>query len=378
MRICFIEDTPLHGGTQIWVTEATEEFIKKGHDITIIAPENSWITNECKKKGAKIVPYNYTDIIKGGEKELNIWGEGLSDCDVAVCTIHPPREDFHCSVFGARAIKSFDLDTILIPKTGTIVPEYSREFYLPDPEINSHVITITDFTRKYLIKNYNIPPDGIELIYQGTDISSFNPSENINMKAEKIYSVPKNSFPVIGCVGSFEHRKGQPVLLEALKKMIDGPFPGVHLLMVGDGPDEEMLKQKTAELGLTKNITFFPFTREPVYIYGRINILTLPSLYKEGLPNVLLEAMAMGIPVVASDLAGVPELVLDGKTGFKTIPGDVNSLFEKLVKLASDPDGLKAIGAAAKKFVTSDFDKGKQFNIFLEFFSGLKNKSLNR
>jgi hypothetical protein len=76
---------------------------------------------------------------------------------VTICTVHPPREGFHCSVFAAHCIKDGELDTHLITKAGTIVPEYLREFYMPEEKINSSVIAIADFTRRYLIETYNIP-----------------------------------------------------------------------------------------------------------------------------------------------------------------------------------------------------------------------------
>ena len=69
------------------------------------------------------------------------------------------------------------METHLIPKTGTIVPEYLREFYLPDESIQSSVIAITDFTRSYLIETYHIPAEKVALIYQGTDTERFQHSE---------------------------------------------------------------------------------------------------------------------------------------------------------------------------------------------------------
>ena len=73
--------------------------------------------------------------------------------------------------------------------------------------------------------------------------------------------------------------------------------PNIHLILVGDGPDEGMLKGLVREKGLDDHISFFPFTQEPNYVFERLDITILPSLYKEGLPNVLLESMSMGVPV---------------------------------------------------------------------------------
>ena len=374
MHIGFIEDTHLHGGTQIWVSEATRVFINKGEDVTVIAPLDSWVANECSKAGARIIAYDWDKVVTKDDESKNIWINGLNNCDVAVCTVHPPRNGFHCSVFGAECIKQAGLDTVLIPKTGTIVPEYLREFYLPDDSINVRVISITDFTRKYLVNNYKIPAEKVELIYQGTEVDRFTSSDKNKVEALRRYPLCNTAWPVLGSVGSFEERKGQVILLNAVAKLAAGSMPNIHLMLVGDGPDEEMLKAKVKTMNLGKNVTFFPFTSEPNYIFERIDILVLPSLYKEGLPNVLLEAMSMGLPVIASKLAGVPEVVFDGKTGYMTKPGDQSGLIDAIAKLSSDKNAYIKMGKNARKLMEEKFDKRVQFNEFLKFFHKITGK----
>ncbi|MFH1905293.1 MAG: glycosyltransferase family 4 protein [bacterium] len=374
MHIGFIEDTHFHGGTQIWVSEATRVFINKGEDVTVIAPLDSWVANECSKAGAHIIAYDWDRVVAKGDEFKKIWIEGLNNCDVAVCTVHPPRHGFHCAVFGAECIKQAGLDTILMPKTGTIVPEYLRKFYLPDDSINVKIISITDFTRKYLIDNYKMPSEKVELIYQGTEVDRFSSSDKNKAEALRRYPLCGTAGPVLGSVGSFEERKGQVILLEAVAKLAAGPIPDIHLMLVGDGPDEEMLKAKVKTMNLEKNVTFFPFTNEPNYVFERIDILVLPSLYKEGLPNVLLEAMSMGLPVVASKLAGVPEVVFDGETGYMIKPGDRSELIDAIVKLSLDKNACLKMGRNARKLMEEKFDKKVQFNEFLKFFHKITGK----
>lgn len=368
LNIGFIEDTPLHGGTQIWVTEAVKDFLSKGHNVTVLAPENSWVFKECKKLNANVTGYDYREVEKETSAEMLKWKKALESSSVAVCTVHPPRNGFHCSVFAAKVIKKFNLDSVLLPKTGTIVPEYKREFYIPDESIKSHVITITDFTRKYLIENYKIPEDEITLIYQGTDITSFKPGSHIFEESKRRYLLPDSSYPVVGNVGSFEKRKGQKILIDSFKDVIS-EFPDAKLMFVGDGPDEELLKARVKEYDLQESVKFFPFTREPQYVYGRIDLLVLSSLYKEGLPNVLLESLAMGIPVIASDIAGIPEIVIEEKTGYLVKPGDKKQLTDSIIKMVSDIEKMREMGRNGIEYVISNFDKKRQFDSFLRFFN---------
>ena len=367
MRVCFIEDTDLRGGTQIWVSEAVRIFISRGADVTVLTSKSGWLAQDCADTGAKVVTYDYDGVIKQDEENVDIWAEALSDSDVAVCTVHPAREGFHCSVFAAKVISEKGLETILIPKTGTIVPEYKREYYAPVQDINYKVIVITDFTRRYLIDTYKIPAENVELIYQGTEVAKFTKNPANLEKAKTAYSLPVNAAPILGSVGSFEERKGQVVFLEALKKMKE-KLPDVHLMLVGDGPDEQMLKQKVNEMDLESSVSFFPFTSTPQLIFEIVDILVLSSLYKEGLPNVLLEAMSMELPVVSSNLAGVPEIVKNGETGYMVKPGDIDDLSEAVIKLWSDKEAYNSMSKNARKLMEDKFDKKRQFDEFLNYF----------
>jgi glycosyltransferase involved in cell wall biosynthesis len=372
MHICFIEDTPLHGGTQIWVTEATRNFLAKGHQVTVLAPHDTWMVGEIAATSARVVTYDWEGVVGQGDDDLRIWQEALAPCDVAVCTVHPPRDGFHCSIFAAKAISSGGLKTHLIPKTGTIVAAYLRAFYEPDPSIASSVIAITGFTRDYLVDDYRIDAQKVALLYQGTEIGRFQPSEAGKVTAAARYRLPDHAHPVLGCIGSLEERKGQTALLQALQKVISDALPNAHLMLVGDGPDEQMLRAKVSSMELSENVTFFPFTREPTVVFERIDITVLSSLFKEGLPNVLLESLAMEVPVVATRLAGVPEIVIEGRTGLLVEPGDVDALAEAIIRLGSDPDGRRRMGVEGRALIAAEHDKERQFERFLQHFHELQ------
>ena len=367
MRVCFLEDTKLHGGTQIWVAEAASIFLNNGIDVSVLTPTGGYVAEKCAEMGAEVYTYDFDEVISKKDIFKEIWKSALEDSDVAVCTIHPPRNGFHCSVFAAEVIDEFKLTTTLIPKTGTIVPEYKREYYKPDQDINYNVISITDFTKRYLIDEYKIPEEKVELIYQGTEVDKFTKNNDQNLEAQSRYKLPENAAPVLGSVGSFEERKGQMVLLESIDK-IKSVLPDVHLMLVGDGPDEEKLKARVKEMNLQDNVSFFPFTSEPQFIFEKLDILVLSSLYKEGLPNVILEAMAMELPVVSSKLAGVPEVVVDGETGYMTEPGNADEIAKAVEKIFSDKENYKKMAMNARKLMASKFDKKNQFKAFADFF----------
>ena len=171
-HICFIEDTTLHGGTQIWVAEAMRAFMAKGHEVTLLTAAGGFNAQDGATTDARVVTYGFDEVVAQDSRHQELWTEALASADVAICTVHPPRNVFHCSRFAAKCIEQAGLSTVLQPKTGTIVPEYLAEFYAPPEDIDYQVISITDFTRQYLIDTYGVPPDRVSLIYQGTDVDA--------------------------------------------------------------------------------------------------------------------------------------------------------------------------------------------------------------
>lgn len=369
MHIGFIEDTQLRGGTQIWVAEAVKKFLEAGEEVSVIAPTGTFVAQICAEHGARVTTYDYDDIVVNPDRYEGAWIAGLADCDVAVTTVHPPRKDFHCVGFGAKCIKEGNLKTVMVPKTGSVVPWYKREYYMPDHDVATHIICITNFTRQYLIDVYKIPASHISLVYQGTEVNRFTSSKESKAEALKRYPLKANSSPVLGSIGSMENRKGQIVILQAVKLLLEaGKLPNIHVMFVGEGPDEEMLKAVTKAYKLVEHVTFFPFTNEPNYVFERIDILAFPSFYKEGLPNVLLEAMSMKIPVISTEITGIPEVVFNGETGFLTDVGNVEQFAEAIEKIAKNPQTCVEMGEKARTLMDKKMNKKYQFDAFLECF----------
>ncbi len=366
MHICFIEDTPLHGGTQIWVVDAVREFLRRGADVTLLAPAGSWVTAQCSATAARIVTYDWDAVTAQDRAARRTWSDALAPADVALCTVHPPRAGFHCARFAAACIAESRLPTCLVTKTGTIVPSYRREFYLPDERLCSAVITITDFTRRYLLEHYHLPPARVTTLYQGVDLRRFRATPALREEARRRYPVPPGDGPVLAVVGSFEPRKGQTILLDALSSL-----PEARALLVGDGPDKPRLQEHISRLGLADRAALFPFTTRPELIYARADLTVLPSLYKEGLPNVLLESMAMGVPVIASRLGGVPEIVRPGETGVLVPRGDAAALAEAIRRLWEDRRTYERVRRQAQHLMATHFNRRAQFGKFLTFLGDL-------
>jgi len=164
---------------------------------------------------------------------------------------------------------------------------------------------------------------------------------------------PVHNPPVVLFVSRLIERKGLQFLMPALASL--GPDVGPwRLVVVGDGPRHEALLSQAMELGLTDRIEWLGQVAhdELSAIYRRADLFVLPSL-SEGMPNVVLEAMASGLPILATRVPGSEELVRDGDNGFLVPAGDIAALGETLSRLLGDANLRRRMGLKSREFVSA-------------------------
>lgn len=159
---------------------------------------------------------------------------------------------------------------------------------------------------------------------------------------------------VIGAVGSLIARKSVDHLLKAVATLVAKEGLSIHLLIVGEGPQHGALEKLANDLGLAEHLTFAGFQKQALPWIAAMDVLVLSSA-KEGLPRVILEAMLLEKPVVASNVIGSRELVSDGETGLLYDYGDIQALTARLRELLMDKDKRTAMGASGRKRVLAEY-----------------------
>jgi glycosyltransferase involved in cell wall biosynthesis len=143
------------------------------------------------------------------------------------------------------------------------------------------------------------------------------------------------SDPVIVCLANFTPTKGQAVIIDAMPQLAS-QFPTIRAILAGDGPALPALRARAEALGVGHRVDFPGSISEPWDLLRAADVFVLASEI-EGLPLVVLEAMSQGVPVVATDVGGMPEAVVDGETGFLIPTGDVNALTTSIARILRDP-----------------------------------------
>jgi len=216
------------------------------------------------------------------------------------------------------------------------------------------VIAVSDRVRKEL-EDSGIQPSMITVIPNGIDLSPYRQKAKRTSKAKAADADAqgKRSF-LIGTVARLSPEKGIDTLLDAAKIVVTS-YPSARFVIAGTGPLERELAQKVRDLRLENCVRMVGFVDNVPGLFSGLDLYVLPS-DTEGIPLALLEAMAAGLPVVATRVGGVPEVVVDGVTGFLVPPRQPKALAQAIVRLLVDPDLAKSMGASGRERAESMFD----------------------
>jgi glycosyltransferase involved in cell wall biosynthesis len=224
----------------------------------------------------------------------------------------------------------------------------------------------------HVIKNEGVLHENIRVLLSGVAPQKGNsslPSTHTLATLKKI-----TGQPILGAVAHLFPRKGLEYLVEATGRL-KSTFPDIHLVIVGTGDDEyeHQLRTQVEKLELTEHVLFAGFQDQPLFFMAQCDVCVLPSV-QEGFGIVLLEAMALGKPIVASHVGGIPDIVQHEKTGLLVKPADVEDLCLALSTLLNDPAKRAQMGKAGKKRVEEHFTLQRM----MEQLYGLYSEALAR
>jgi len=260
-----------------------------------------------------------------------------------------------------------------------------------------HVVVVSEEQRDSLISSVALSEDRISVVPNAVDVESKRKEDTDERgSARDILASPQTESAVgsgprkgerrgfldrfsgktlVATSGRLSPEKGHEHLIRAFARVIKDR-PDVVLLIFGDGPQRGELVKLARTLGCSDFIHFLGFVPDFASLLERIDVFVLPSL-SEGLPNVLLEAMAAARPVVATAVGGVPELVLNGATGLLVSPGNSEEMAGAIGRLLSDTELARRLGGSGQEAVRKSYSFERQcellMSVYARFASGLSN-----
>ena len=259
--------------------------------------------------------------------------------------------------------------------------ENDRPIYYFLDRLTSSLVTqflaVSERVKEVTSERSAIDAERIRVIRNGIDLSTYTSSglaEDYSSAALQ-FGIGPHSL-VCGTVARLHPQKGIRHLIDAFA-LLRTNFPDLKLLVVGDGPERLNLANQAAALGVSQSVIFAGQWNSPVHCLRLMNVFVLPSLY-EGFPNALLEAMAALVPVVASDVGGVGELVRHEENGLLVPPESPSRLADAIRSILLNPEKAKRMATLALDRIRKEFSLEGMLNEYDDLYEELLSKEQSR
>lgn len=352
MTIVFVTDKYPHR-SRAYIDNQIHGFIKAGVDVYVMA-------QSCPEGLENVVAVSdplYNKIFYYGN-DKPIPTEILHKADILYCQFgHIGKELLELKSFHNFKAK------VAVCFRGADLKPFTLVFQNADI-----ILPVCEYFKQELIK-YGCPADKILVHHSAIDFSkyTYKPKKNVNIDQITIISI-----------GRLNSKKGFQYLIEAVD-IVKQKYPFIKCLIFGEGEQEEALRKKILQKGLEQNVFFKGYVdhHKVPTILQEADIFALSSCtisnknIKEGIPNVLMEAMAVGVPVISTFHSGIPELIEDTKTGFLAPERDPAAFAQKIIYLIEHQEFWPKITAKAQKKVFKEHNKDKQNKKILKVFFSL-------
>ena len=367
----------ISGGEKVLLNLA-KHLRRRGHHILVACPSYGPLVEVLRREGieVRIIPIKKTYDMVGAFRLRNlILREGIqilhthgmlvnvigriaskmARVPISISTVHLTRE----LVTGGRAEN--------IPQW--LKGKYYRSVDNFTAQLNDWVIAVSESVKRDLISQ-GVDPEKIVVIRNGIECECpQSPLERKNQRLKKKKELGIGNGPIVGTITRFSRQKDVHTFLYAMSNVIRD-YPGVRCLIIGDGEQRRELEDLSSQLVLNGKVSFLGYRDDAREILDIFDIFVLSSLW-EGLPLVVLEAMAASKPVIATRVPGTAEAVIDGETGFLVPLKDSKGLAELIEKLLADQDLAQNMGEAGKRRVNKDFRVDRMVDETEELYTDL-------
>ncbi|HDL65014.1 MAG TPA: glycosyltransferase [Proteobacteria bacterium] len=341
----------ISGGEKVLFDLATS-LKERGHEVSAVCPDPGQLPDELRKAGidSTIIPFHKTYDIRAARQLARF----ITDEKIEVLHSHSMLTNIISRVAGKLAHVPVSVSTehltMELARGGRgkglrdrLMAKYYRRLDNFTSRYNQQVIAVSNAVRDDLVEQ-GIPTGRITVIQNGIEIPDIDPAAGDRIRLE-LGIKPEET--VVGAVGRLSPQKDYPTLLRAFKE-VGKSCPEAILLIAGDGYLRDNLEKLTYELGIREQVKFLGYRTNVLEVVSSFDIYALSSLW-EGLPLAVLEAMAMGKPVVATSVPGTEEAVNEGETGFLVPLKDDQALSQGIIELVRDQEKIKIMGDAGRR-----------------------------
>ena len=343
MRILHTESSTGWGGQENRTMNELITMRERGHEMAVLSRPGARILERAKEAGFQIFAVNMRSAVDF---------PAIFKLRRVMNTFHPDVINTHSgrdTQLAGMAARSLIGRPLIVRTRHLALPITSKFSYsvLPD-----HVVTVSNYVERYLVEA-GIPNEQITTVSTGIDFTSYDRSliagdlrEELGLSA---------SAPLIGTVAIMRGKKGHTDILDAVPAVLER-FPEAHFVFAGDGPQTANLIERIKAEGLEKQVHLLGLRRDVTNVLASLDVFVLPT-HQEALGTAFIEAGAMALPAVATNVDGVPEVVQDGYTGLLVPVKDGKAIAEAICHLLADTTFRQRMGENAAEFVRRKFSR---------------------
>jgi len=367
MKILHIVNSLSCGGLEKMVVELASSTINKGIQPTIacLIPDGELVAL-AKDKGLKVFSF-----VKGNGFDITlIWKIANVLRRERFDIVH--THNMAPLIYGTLAVKLFGLKTKLINTRHGREAKSTLSFVWA---CNDTVVPISNDAKRRLLQYNRVDGNKIRVIYNGVSFDDFRILPNPELLEIKSEFAISPEIKIIGTVARLSSEKDQMTLLESFSE-VHRQDPETLLMLVGAGPEESELRRATQLLGIDGCVKFLGFRHDVSRLMNIFDVFVLSSI-TEGISLTLLEAMAVGKPIVATNVGGNPEVVVNEETGLLVSPKEPDVMAQAILRLLANPDLAKRMGLAGRKRVEERFSLERMTHEYIQVYKevlGIKQK----
>jgi glycosyltransferase involved in cell wall biosynthesis len=361
MNILIAESSTTMGGQELAVLLHAEGLRKRGHKVRLILEPGSSIYRKAVDQGLPVEPVamgrlRYPTAIASFRRLMtrdrpallhvnssrDSWIGGLAARLVTPCV---------------KVVRSRHISTPLNRSIPTR--------FLYRRLMDFVIVTGGEMTRRALIERDGLAPDRVAAFPIGIDVGQFKPGRPDRDLRLELGLAP--AYRLVGLISYLRSYKGHEYFIEAAARVLPRE-KDVMFLIVGEGPEEERLRARVASLGLAERVKLLGFREDLLSVFRSLDLFVIPSVEGDTIPQVLMQALAVGLPVVSTTVGSIPDVVRDGQTGFVVGPRNADALAERILTLLADAELRTEMGRRGRMLVEQEYSLDRMLDRLEEVY----------
>ncbi len=368
MKILVSESSIAVGGQESAVLLHAEGLSKRGHDLRLVLEPGSPIAEMAARKGLTVELVSMKR--SRYPSAILAFRRLMARMRPEILQVNSSRDSW-IGCIAARTVAARPR-IVRIRHISTPLNRNATTQLMYRRLVDMVIVTGGESSRRALIERDGLNPERVASFPIGIDTNYFAPGPpDSDLRAE--LRLPAHQ-RLVGLISYLRSYKGHEYFVEAAAQ-VSVTRQDTTFLIVGEGPEEGAIRRRIESLGLAKSIRMLGFRDDLLNVFRSLDLFVIPSVEGDTIPQVLMQALAMGLPVVSTTVGSIPDVVLEGETGFVVLPRDAKSLADRIVVLLDDPALRSRMGARGRALVEGSYSLNRMLDNLEAIYTRLARQS---